>query len=238
MATAADHYSSDQPFYRRMAVVLAAIIVFGFGQFAARGFVNFTVVPWWVHVHAVVFVGWLVLFVTQNVLAERGSLALHRKLGWMGAVLVAAMVLVGCFTAYKAIEMHRQPPFFTPAFFLALTHVGMAAFGAVVAAAIALRRDTEWHRRLMLTATVMLLEPAFGRILPMPLIGGETGEWIVLVIQLFVLGIAMRNDVKVRGRVHPALIWGAGIIAALHVTIALLARAPFWQALAAGIAGA
>jgi hypothetical protein len=191
-----------------------------------------------VHLHAVVFLGWLALFVTQNVLAERGSLALHRKLGWLGAGLAALMVVLGSFTAIKAIELGRQPPFFSPHYFLALTHVGVAVFGALIAAAILRRRETEWHRRLMLSATILLLEPALGRLLPMPLIGGEAGEWYVLALQIAVLGIAMLHDRKLWGRVHSALLWGAGAIILSHAATSALSRFPPVVALAQSIAGA
>jgi hypothetical protein len=237
MATAAPlDYTSDQAFYRRMAVGLALFIIFGFAQFSARGYVNFGAIPVWVHLHALVFVGWLALFVTQNLLAERGSLALHRRLGWWGAGLAALMVVVGSFTAIKAIELGREPPFFSPPYFLALTQVGVLFFAGLVAAAILRRRDTEWHRRLMLSATVLLLEPALGRLLPMPLIGGETGEWYVLVLQLAVLGFCMRHDRKARGRVHPALLWGAGAIVVCHLVTSGLSKLPAFVVLAQSMA--
>jgi len=239
MATAANiTYASDQAFYRRMAVGIAVFILFGFLQFSARGFVNLGAIPIWVHLHALVFVGWLALFVTQNILAERGSLALHRRLGWWGAGLAAAMVVVGCFTAIKAIELGRQPPFFSPAYFLMLTQFGMLVFAGMITAALVLRRETQWHRRLLLAAMVLLLEPALGRLLPMPLIGGETAEWYILAIQLAVLAIAMRHDRKHWGKVHPALLWGAGVIALTHVVISLGSKLPPVIALAQSIAPA
>jgi hypothetical protein len=240
MATAAPplSYADDQAFYRRMAIGISVFIIFAFAQFSARGFVNIPTIPVWVHIHAVVFLGWLALFVTQNVLAERGSLALHRKLGWFGAGLAALMVVLGSFTAIKAIELGRQPPFFSPHYFLALTHVGVALFAALIGAAILRRRETEWHRRLMLSATVLLLEPALGRLLPMPLIGGEAGEWYVLALQIAVLGIAMLHDRKLWGRVHPALLWGAGAIILSHAATSVLSRFPRVVALAQSIAGA
>jgi hypothetical protein len=237
MATAAPlTYTSDQAFYRRMAVGLALFIIFAFVQFSARGFVKFGAIPVWVHLHALVFVGWLALFVTQNVLAERGSLALHRRLGWWGAGLAALMVVVGSFTAIKAIELGRQPFFFSPPYFLALTQVGVLFFAGLVAAAIVRRRDTEWHRRLMLSATVLLLEPALGRLLPMPLIGGEAGEWYVLAVQLLVLGFAMLHDRKAWGGVHPALLWGAGAIVLCHGLVSGLSKLPAVIALAQSLA--
>jgi hypothetical protein len=150
----------------------------------------------------------------------------HRKLGWAGLVLAIGMVLMGSFTAIKALELHRQPPFFDPPYFLALTHVGLAFFIATVVAAINARRQTEWHRRLMLIATVLITEPAFGRLVPIPLLGAEGGETLVAVLQIGVLAIAMLHDRRHRGSVHPALWWGVGLIVAMHISVSLFSRFP------------
>ena len=218
----------DRGFYRRMAVGISIFIVFAFAQFSARGFVNFAAAPIWVHVHGAIFLSWLVLFITQNILAERNSLALHRKLGWTGAALALVMVALGSFIGIKAVELGRQPPFFTPPYFLALTQIGVLAFGSLILAAIMRRRRTDWHQRLMLSATVMLLEPAFGRLLPMPLIGAQTGEMIAMTLQVGVLAIAMVHDRKALGRIHPALLWGAGTVVATHLLITWLATTPLF----------
>lgn len=230
------NFASDQAFFRRMAMAIALFILFGFAQWSARGFVDFGHVPIWVHLHGLAFVCWLALFVTQNMLAERGSLALHRQLGWAGCALVAAMVLLGGFTGMKAIELHRVPPFFTNGYFLALSWLGVGAFAAMFIWAIALRHNTQWHRRLMLSATILLMEPAFGRLLPMPLLG-VAGPWLELALQLAVFGVAFRHDLHKRGRVHRALKWGAGVLILQHVAIWLLGNFAPFAAYANAIAG-
>lgn len=237
MATAvAAHYSGDQRFYSRMAIGISLFIMFGFMQFAVRGFVDYRAAPVWVHLHGILFVSWLTLFVTQNVLAERGAIALHRRLGWLTVGVAAMIVPLTIFTGIMAVNLHRQPPFFSAPFFLALTLVGAVFFGSMVVAAIFLRRQTEWHRRLMLSATVLILEPALGRTLPMPLLGGEQGEAIACVLQVSILGIAMLHDRSHRGAVHPALWWGAGAVITGHVLVSLLSCFSPMVALTAQIA--
>ena len=224
MATAAQRFQEDQRFFLRMAVAIALFILFGFAQFAARGLVDLAAAPAWVHLHGIVFTSWLALFVAQNYLAATGGMTLHRQLGWSSVMLAAAMVFLAVYAGVKSIELHRQPFFFTPPYFLALNLVGATFFAGIYIAAILSARQTEWHRRLMLVATVLLMEPALGRLLPMPLTGGEIGEWLAFVAQLGVLGLAMRHDRKVRGSVHPALFWGAGLLFAAHLMVSLLSR--------------
>lgn len=238
MATAgAVRFEHDQPFFLRMAVGISAFILFGFLQWSARGFVDIATTPPWVHAHALVFASWLGLFVTQSALAGGGSLALHRRLGWLALVLVPAMVALGSIAGIKAVELGRVPPFFGNAYFLALTHVDALAFGGLVGAALMLRRHTEWHRRLMLVAAVVLMEPAFGRLLPMPMLNGW-GEWLTMVLQLAVVCIGVAHDRRVRGKVHPAFVIGLFAIAGIHGAISLLAQFPPLVALAERLAAA
>lgn len=228
MATRADGpgqaagYAANQGFFVKFAWLLAGIIVIGFAQHAALGRVDIPRVPVWVHAHGVLMLGWLALFVTQNRLAARGDLARHRQLGRIGAGLVVAIMLLTWFTAVMSLVLHRSPPFFAPGFFLAQTVLDSVAFAGLVLAGITRRADTETHRRLITGGTIVILDPAFGRLLPMPLIGGEPGEWIVMVIQLAFVAVIALQDRKTRGRVLPATRAVAAVIVLTHGLIVLL----------------
>lgn len=85
MATIAQSVSREERFYQKMALGLAIFIVFGFAQFAARGFVDYGGVPIIFHIHGLVMISWLSVLVVQTTLVARDNLAAHRKLGWLGA---------------------------------------------------------------------------------------------------------------------------------------------------------
>ena len=230
-------YRTSQPFFVRLAWIMAAIIVIGFGQNAAMGRVDIPAAPIWVHAHGVLMLGWLALLITQNRLAAAGNLTLHRTLGRAGALLALAIVGLAGFTGVMALVLHRFPPFFTPAYFLALTSVEAVAFGALVLGGIVRRADTETHRRLIMGGTIILLEPAFGRLLPMPVLGGETGEWIAMLIQLGFVGAIAVHDRRTLSQVHRATAVVAAIVVASHVAVTLAARSGTVIALADRIMG-
>lgn len=236
MTTLAAGATREKPFFLRMIIGIALIIVLGFAQFAARGFVNFGASPFWVHLHGVVMLSWLGLLIYQSSLVQRGNVLLHRRLGVIGIVLAAALVVLGMLTGLRAIALHRAPPYFSDAYFLALTQVGPLIFAGTIAAAVANRDRPEWHRRLMFGALVLLMEPAFGRLLPMPLMG-PWGEWAVMAIQLFTLAIVARHDRKRFVGVHPATIVSALIVVFAHVAVTLASLTPFFIERAAEIAG-
>jgi hypothetical protein len=182
----------------------------------------------------VTFVGWITLYVVQNTLVFRNDVALHRRLGRIGAVYAGWMVFVGLVLTPLTLAVGRSPPFFTPAYFLALDWVNIAVFGALVYAAIRNRRRTDWHRRLMLCATICVIAPAWGRLIV--LTGNTmTAELNVAMLLLYVV-VAILFDWGNRGRVHPAYAWGAGALVAFAAATELLAMWPFFAASAAGIA--
>ena len=236
MATKAGGAARAELFWHRMAIGLAVFIVLGFLQFALRGFVDPVAAPFWVHVHGVAMLAWLALLIAQPALVTQGNLARHRQLGRIGRLLAIFITCLGIFTGVASLVLNRFPPFFTPPYFLALTVIESLAFGAMVAWAVRRRRATDWHRRLMIGATIVILEPALGRLLPMPLMIGWSDIPVGLV-QLGVVGIVALYDRRTLGRVHPATKAIAAIVIAVRATIYLLAMTPPVIALAERLAG-
>lgn len=236
MATAAEGAARAEPFWHRMAIGLAVFIVFGFLQFALRGFVDPVAAPFWVHVHGVAMLAWLALLIAQPTLVSRDNLALHRQLGRIGGLLAIFITLLGIFTGIASLMLGRFPPFFTPPYFLALTVTESLVFGAMVGWAIRRRRASDWHRRLMIGATIVILEPALGRLLPIPLMG-PWAEPAVALCQLAVVAIVAGYDRRSGGAVHPATWAVAAVVIATRVAISLLAMTPPVIALAERLAG-
>ncbi|MFC4293763.1 hypothetical protein ACFO0A_01685 [Novosphingobium tardum] len=226
--------AAERRFFGRLALGLALFIVVAFAQFDAR-FVDVAALPWVAHAHALTMVAWLALLVAQPILARSGNVVLHRRLGWLATGLVAAIVVFALMVVTTALRANAVPPFFTPAYFLALVVIEIGTFAALVAWAVVRRGDREWHRRLMIAATFILLEPALGRALPMPLLG-DWGQWLSMVIQLGAIAILVGHDRRTLGRVHPATVVAAGAVVATHVAVTLAAMAPPVIALARGIA--
>lgn len=212
--------TGDEAFFLRAAIVMAAIIVAGFSFQLAMGRSTFAS-PVRVHAHALLFMGWVAIYVTQNVLVATGRVDLHRKLGWLAAAWAAAMVVSAFFVTVMMVRHGTVPFFFRPLHFLVFDPVTVATFAGLTAAAIVMRRSTEWHRRLHFCGMTMLLAPAFGRLLPLPLLQPWAWEATFAVTLLFPV-IGAWADRRRDGRAHPAWAWGvAAILAAFVVTQAV-----------------
>jgi len=229
--------ANERRFYFSMAVVIFCTVVAGFGSQLLTRHVWFTDFPWQVHVHALVFSSWIVIYAVQNWLVVDGRhIVLHRRLGWIGAGIAAVMVPLGITATLMAIARGSITGVFPLGFFLALDVLHIIGFGALTFAAIRLRRHAAWHKRLMLCGTVLATAPALSRLLGLLPLGSFTPLAVIAVLVLFVAaGIAF--DFATWRRVHPAYWWGAGTVALVELLIAPIGLSPPVVALATRLAG-
>ena len=244
MATITDRLPTsgrkDDGFFLGGAFTMTAVIVAGFSLQLAMGRSSFGA-PLLVHAHAVVFMGWVVIYLLQNLLAVSGRIALHRRLGWLAAAWMAPMLVLGCAVTVALVRKGAVPFFFRPTQFLVFDPMTLLAFMGLTTAAIVLRRQTDWHRRLHFCGMSLLLGPGFGRLLPLPVLAPWAWEATVVACLLFPLA-GVVADLRRDGRVHPAWGWGlAVIIGAVALTEAITyspAGAAFYDAVSAGSPGA
>src|SRR3954471_1666319 len=199
------------PFYLVMSLAMAAVIIAGFSRTVPDDFTAGTKFPLLLAVHVPVFLLWILLFVPHPAIVARGSLKLHRRIGWIGAGLAAAMVVIGLAATFYAVHSNAMPSFFPPSLFLVMNTIGIAVFGGLVTAGVMQRKKAEWHKRLMLCATISILGPGVGRLLPMESFGRAAPLVMFAVILMFGLAGPI-YDVIIRLRVHPAYIWGVSTI--------------------------
>ena len=214
----------DRRFFLKMAIAMAVVIMLGFSMQVAMGRSTFAA-PVLLHVHALVFFGWTALFVLQSALVDRGTMALHRRLGWIAVGWAAVVVMLGIYMTVMMVRRGAAPFFFTPSLFLFMNVLGVLCFGGLFAAAIRLRRRTDWHRRLMLCAMATLTGPAIGRLLPMPLLIPWAAWGVTAAVLIFPI-IGAFADRRRTGRVHRAWIWGIATIVAVQFAMEIAAASP------------
>ena len=216
---------SEERFFFIMACVIAGTIAAGFSLHLAMGRSSFAV-PLIYHVHAFVFFGWLALFVAQSGLVSSGNVALHRRLGMLSLLWVPLMLVVGMMMTLASLQRTGGPFFFDADEFLIGNPVSLIGFAALAGAGLALRRRTDWHRRLLLGSLISITGPGFGRLLPMPLTVPWAWELSNLVGAVFVI-VAMRRDARHRGQVHPAWYVVLGAMVGFLAVGELLAYTPW-----------
>jgi hypothetical protein len=225
----------ERAFFFSMALACLVTVLAGFGFFFGIGASSFHA-PWWVHLHALSMGTWILLFVAQNTLVFRGNVAVHRKLGVLAAAW--SVWITGLAFVVTAMDVHtgRVPPFFTPNYFLVMDWFNMVVFAALAWTGIRLRARSDWHKRLMLGATLNLISVAWGRLI-LPILWDQRGVWLIMVALLAYFGVVMLHDRRTLGKVHPATLWGAGALVAWVALSFATASLPPVLALTAKLTG-
>jgi len=223
-------------FYLAWSLLMAAVFVGGFSTTVPDDFTARPGLPLLLHVHGAVFTCWVLLIVAQPALVTVGDLRRHRLLGYAGAALAAAMVVMGIAATVFTIAKHHVPPFFPKGVFLVMNVLGILVFGGLAAAAVVLRRRSDWHKRLMLCATASILGPGLGRLLPMGDFGAAA-PLIMFAVNDAILLAGPVADLAVLRKIHPAYAWGVAIVVLSQALIGPLAFSPLAAAMVAALHG-
>jgi len=206
----------ERKFYAGIAIAMLFTALVGFSRTYFLGLIfghprtitgrvpNLTV-----HLHALLFTSWLVLFIVQTSLIATHRVKVHRKLGYFGAALAMAMIVVGVRTAVEAARLGAVPPGANPWTFIAIPFGDITTFAIFFLAAVFWRNDKDKHKRLMILASICLMSAALVRWPGVLSIGPLAAYGLTL---LFPIACAV-YDRWSRGRVHPVYWWGLTVIA-------------------------
>lgn len=236
-------WTLEHRFYFSLASAIAAAVFLGFARtfflrhwFAGWAAVHAAREPLFA-VHGLVNALWFALLVVQTALAGSRRMRLHRQLGWVGVGVAVAVVILGVWGSLVAAG--RTTGFIDvpvpPTLFLAVPLSLIFLFIVFVTLAILMRRDPQSHKRLMILASVSLIEAAVGR---WPFAFLRTGHLLPflspldLAVDLFLLPLVWW-DLYSRRRLHPVTLWGGSAIIVSHPLRLLLANTAFWQRFAA-----
>jgi len=209
--------------YLAIVCLLVGTVVWGFwrGYWApllTGGVEHF----WFVHLHAAVFLGWMLLLLVQSILATRGAVRAHRALGAAGMGYGAVVLCVGAWVsvAAPAARVHAGQLALEIAGLVVLYNLtDMVVFGTCFLLAMRHRAAPPLHRRLILCSSVALTGAAVGRVLP-----GGSLEYALVWLAPWLL--AMATDVAIDRRVHPIFLWGGVAFAAIFFRVPLYAALP------------
>lgn len=227
-----------------VAIVLAGFIPDSLVQMAAVEAKQRPPFPLVLHLHALLMGAYLLLLLTQTSLVATGHVAAHRLLGMAGAVLAAALVVVGFVlipTIYHQVfdGLRAAPPLVRPQVLGLLTflenimlvqgRIGIVFAILVFLGVRARATDPGFHKRMMILSIAGALPAAFDRIKWIPTTLPErplsSDLYILVAIAPMFLWDVFRNR-----RVHRAYwIWLA-VAAPFTLAVHTLWDTPFWHA--------
>jgi hypothetical protein len=215
-----------RPFYIGVSLLMGLIAVVGFWPTYFGPLVLGTIAqPLLIHLHATVFVGWLVLFLTQVVLAASGRVAWHLRLGRIGIGYGVLVILVGLLTGISR-SANRIRLGLGGEHLLFVAVADMTVFATFFGAAIAFRRKPQIHKRLMMVAATMLLVAAASRMTFLPNLQVRQAVWVSPIL------LAMAYDFRTLRRIHPVYFIGLGAFLVRAMSPGFIADTDTWSAVA------
>ena len=225
---------SDRRLYILAAILFPIIVAIGFGPtYYFKPFISGPAIPSrLVHLHGIIMSAWVLLFVIQVTLVAKRRTKTHQKLGVIGSVLAALVLVVGTLTALKAAA-RGGTPIAQPLTFLIVPLGDMVAFASLVGAALYFRRQPDVHKRLMLLAAISVLTPAIARI-PLSFIQTNGPLAFFGITDLLLIACIAFDTFKHR-RLHPVFLWGGIFIILFQPLRLLFAATALWMSIAAAL---
>lgn len=206
-------------FWVGMAVFLIVVVFLGFGSTYGRQLalgleisgIGVVETDWVVHLHAVVFVGWMAFLLMQTILVARGRTRTHMALGRYGGIALGILVLVvGILINYVQARAAVSEGLVTWAewpqiLMIAIEGwVSLLLFTGLLGLGLLYRRRPEVHRRYMVFATIMIVFAATSRM------GYLLGPWHNSIGMGLMVAPLLARDLYTDGQTHPATLIGTG----------------------------
>jgi hypothetical protein len=237
-------------FFFWMSALLLAFVLIGFAPtLYLREFFPALPIPGYLYAHGIIVTTWFVWLVLQTSLVRNGHTATHRRMGVIGAVIGAAVVVAGPMATVGVVARMRAmgldwdtdisalpflgvegvPMLNFAAQVVWTNFVSIAVFAGLLAAALLLRRNPQAHKRLMLLGSIVTVAPALARISRWPIIGGEDSGFIPAMLLALLLSVVVHDLVTMR-RLHRATWIGVAAIVLGTVAVQAIAGSEFGRA--------
>lgn len=155
---------SENIFFVGMSLLLLLTVVVGFARsYFLAGMVRAHLPNLLIHLHAIAFSSWILLLIVQASLISRHKEALHRKFGLFGFGLACAMIVLGVLAATDSLTRISMVGPYDMRTFYAVPMFDVLVFGVLVYFAFRWRHDPAAHKRLILIASITIVDAATGR---------------------------------------------------------------------------
>lgn len=201
-----------EPFFFYMSIVMLLLVMGGFGSTLISTTDAVLSRPPLVHVHGMIFMSWFLLYALQTRLIGRRNFELHKRLGQLSIVLVLAMVVTGYLVTRGALatpgwSISGLPPESSTIF----PASDMVFFVIAYALGLTFRANAGAHKRFMLLAGLLIMDPAVARLV---LNGFEGPPPLILLIELGLYASIFVYDFRKYRRIHWATLIGIALFAA------------------------
>jgi hypothetical protein len=226
---------ADRVFFSTMVLLLWVTVLFGFAK--TYFFAGMVVAPLpnkLIHIHGAIMTLWMVVLFIQTALISARKVKWHMTFGLFGFALAVAMVIIGPIAATDALRRGAAPLGLDAKTFYIIPITAIFLFGVLAFFAYSMRRQPAAHKRLILIATIALMNAAVGR-WPVALLQANP-KLQDLVPFAFLLAI-MVFDLATQRKVLKSTLFGSLFVIVVHLTRVPIGFTPAWHAFATYMLG-
>lgn len=231
----------DRLFYAGMAWLLVLVAVVGFAP-RSMAIMGGTMAnpPLVVHLHAAVMASWTALLAVQATLSLVGRMDLHRRAGMASLVVApAVLIMLIAVTVVRQNDAAGTPaaPVVNNILFLQIRSILFFPLFFMLAWK-ARRRDPQTHKRMMLLATLMLIDAAIARMGWLPC-NEFPQDYLAVHVYLLLLTVpALLFDLLTLGRIHRAWLIGLALLVPWVILTQFVWGSEWWRAFGPRLVGA
>jgi hypothetical protein len=229
---------SDNVFFSAMALLILATVFLGFARsYYLAGTFRAPLPSLIVHIHGAAMSCWILLLIAQISLVSAGRVDIHRRLGIAGFTLACLMVVLGVWMATASLARHSADdvgrvydstnPIFTAKFAYIVPITDILIFATIIFFAFRNRSNPAAHKRLVLIATIALIEAAIGR---WPFAFVHNG--VSFLVQFAFLLPIVAYDLWSTGKIHRATLWASVFLLCVQVIKIPIGFTNVWRAFA------
>lgn len=221
-------------FFNLMGWVLMVLVVSGFGIVQVLTPELTSPMRLTLALHALIFLSWFALLIIQPRLIAQGNYVRHKQIGQLSIGIAIALVLIGLVVTREA---YLSPDWsiagMSPQSSVMFPFSDMIFFAILYCLAIAKRKDANTHKRLMLFAGIIMLDPALARLfrmlyMPPPFIS---------VVEIGLVIAILVHDRRSLGRFHGATWFGAALVAVTYPLVFGVSQTAAWTSLVTTVLG-
>jgi hypothetical protein len=196
-----------------------------------------------VHVHGALFFSWSLYLVFQTWLASSGKITRHRSIGMVGVSFATAMTIFGTLVSINAMKQAAAIGMRSEGIAFSIVPLsGIAFFAITFTVAVVYVRKPDFHKRLMLLASISILDAAVARwfltFLAPPGAVGPPPVAVAIppaIVAWLLVVVAMIFDWRTRGRPHAVYAVGGTALLLIKLLNLPISSSEGWHAFAGGV---
>jgi hypothetical protein len=226
---------ADRIFFSTMVLLLWATVLFGFAKtYFLAGMVEAPLPNRLIHIHGAIMTLWMVILFVQTALISARKVKWHMTLGLFGFGLAVAMVIIGPIAATDSLRRGAAPLGLDALTFYVIPLSAIFSFGVLAFFAYRYRRQAAIHKRLILIATIGLIDAAVGR---WPVAFFQNNPKAQDLVPFAFLLAIMIFDLVTQKRILKSTLWASVFLVVVHLTRVPVGFTPAWHSFATKMLG-